>query len=183
MENTNDSRIARAGGKAGRLTGALHRAQCHDLRKRHVGSRYHIWFDAVLRAEDDPIVIGDETNVQDHVMVHIDFGHPVHIGSRVTIGHNAVVHGCTVEDDVLIGMNATILNDAHVGKGSLVAAGALVLEGQVIPPNSLVAGVPAKVKKVFTAQEVEDRQNYYIPLYLKEGADYAATMGSGVPKE
>lgn len=142
-----------------------------------------IWFDAVLRAEDDPIVIGDETNVQDHVMVHIDFGHPVHIGSRVTIGHNAVVHGCTVEDDVLIGMNATILNDAHVGKGSLVAAGALVLEGQVIPPNSLVAGVPAKVKKVFTAQEVEDRQNYYIPLYLKEGADYAATMGSGVPEE
>ena len=144
-----------------------------------LGRNVSVWFNAVIRAEGDPIFIGDETNVQDHVMVHVDVKHPVHIGRRVTIGHNAIVHGCTVEDDVLVGMGATILNDAHIGRGSLVAAGAIVLEGQVVPPNSLVAGVPAKVKKTFTAEEVAARQEYYIGLYLKEGAMYAQALGVG----
>lgn len=147
-----------------------------------LGAGTTVWFDAVLRAEDDPIVVGEAVSVQDHVMVHIDFGYPVAIGNRVTIGHNAVLHGCTVEDDVLIGMNSTVLNGAVVGRGSLVAAGALVPEGMVVPPNSLVAGVPAKVKKTFTEEEIQARQDYYIPLYQKEGADYAAVLGSGVPE-
>lgn len=145
-----------------------------------LGKHASVWFGAVIRAEREPIVIGDDTNIQDNVTVHIDVNYPTHIGKRVTIGHNALVHGCTIEDDVLVGMGATILNGAHIGKGALVAAGALVLEGMEVPPNSLVAGVPAKVKKIFTPEEVKKRQDYYINLYLREGQEYAATLGSGV---
>lgn len=145
-----------------------------------LGKHTSVWFGAVIRAEREPIVIGDDTNIQDNVTVHIDVNYPTHIGKRVTIGHNALVHGCTIEDDVLVGMGATILNGAHIGKGALVAAGALVLEGMEVPPNSLVAGVPAKVKKIFTPEEVKKRQDYYINLYLREGQEYAATLGSGV---
>lgn len=147
-----------------------------------LGAGTTVWFNAVLRAEADPISIGEAVSVQDHVMVHIDFGYPVTIGNRVTIGHNAVLHGCTVHDDVLIGMNSTVLNGAVIGRGALVAAGALVPEGMVVPPNSLVAGVPAKVKKTFTEEEVNARQDYYIPLYRQEGIDYTAALGSGVPE-
>lgn len=146
-----------------------------------IGENTTVWFCAVIRAEGEPVRIGSEVSVQDHVMIHIDRGCPVSVGDRVTIGHNAVLHGCTVEDDALIGMNATVLNGAVIGCGSLVAASALVPEGMVVPPNSLVAGVPAKVKKAFTEEEIRARQDYYIPLYQKEGADYAAVLGSGVP--
>lgn len=114
-----------------------------------LGKDSSVWFGAVMRAESEPMRIGTRTNIQDNVTVHIDNGFPVTIGNDVTVGHNAVVHGCTVEDGVLIGMGSTVLNGAVIGKGSVVAAGALVLEGAVVPPNSLVAGVPAKVKKTF----------------------------------
>lgn len=144
-----------------------------------IGAESTVWFSAVLRAEGAPITIGRETSIQDNVTVHIDLGRPTRIGDRVTVGHNAVLHGCTVEDDVLIGMNSTVLNGAVVGRGSLVAAGALVPEGMVVPPNSLVAGVPAKVKRTFTPEEVQKRQDYYIPLYAKEGAEYAEALGQG----
>lgn len=130
------------------------------------GEDSSIWFGAVLRAEGEPLRIGARTNIQDNVTVHIDNGFPVTIGNEVTVGHNAVVHGCTVKDGVLIGMGSTILNGAVIGEGSVVAAGALVLEGAVVPPRSLVAGVPAKVKKTFTEEEVADRIAYYTPLYV-----------------
>ena len=139
-----------------------------------VGEDSSIWFGAVLRAEGEPMRIGKRTNIQDNVTVHIDNGFPVTIGNEVTVGHNAVVHGCTVENGVLIGMGSTILNGAVIGEGSVVAAGALVLEGAVVPPNSLVAGVPAKVKKTFTAEEVAERIAYYTPLYVDEAKQYAA---------
>lgn len=114
-----------------------------------------VWYGAVLRAEKADIVLGAESNLQDGVVVHVDGGFPAVIGRRVSVGHNAVLHGCTVEDDSLIGMNATVLNGAVIGAGSLVAAGAVVLEGVVIPPGSLVAGVPAKVRRALSDEERE----------------------------
>ncbi|MFC9920077.1 gamma carbonic anhydrase family protein [Agromyces binzhouensis] len=112
-----------------------------------------VWYNAVLRAEAEPITLGERSNLQDGVVCHVDAGYPVVIGAGVSVGHRAVLHGCTVEDDCLIGMGATILNGAVIGAGSLVAAGAVVLEGTVVPPGSLVAGVPAKVRRELTADE------------------------------
>ncbi|UZJ32999.1 gamma carbonic anhydrase family protein [Streptomyces endophytica] len=114
-----------------------------------------VWYHAVLRADCGPIVLGADSNIQDNCTVHVDPGFPVTVGERVSVGHNAVLHGCTVEDDVLIGMGATVLNGAHIGAGSLVAAQALVPQGMRVPPGSLVAGVPAKVKRELTAEERE----------------------------
>ncbi len=112
-----------------------------------------VWFGAVLRGDIDAIVLGPGSNLQDNAVVHGDPGLPTRIGSGVSIGHGAVVHGCTIEDDCLIGMGATVLNRAVIGTGSLVAAGAVVLEDTVIPPGSLVAGVPAKVRRELTEEE------------------------------
>lgn len=114
-----------------------------------------VWYHAVLRADCGPIVIGAGSNIQDNCSVHVDPGFPVTVGERVSVGHNAVLHGCTVEDDVLIGMGATVLNGAHIGTGSLVAAQALVPQGMRVPPGSLVAGVPAKVKRQLTEEELD----------------------------
>jgi carbonic anhydrase/acetyltransferase-like protein (isoleucine patch superfamily) len=119
-----------------------------------IGARSSVWFATVLRADGDRIVVGEETNLQDGVVVHADPGFPVSVGDRVSVGHRAVVHGCTVEDDVLIGMGAVVLNGARIGHGSLVAAGAVVLEGTTVPPGSLVAGVPAKVRRRLTDEEI-----------------------------
>ncbi|MEU2790314.1 gamma carbonic anhydrase family protein [Streptomyces sp. NPDC007100] len=112
-----------------------------------------VWYHAVLRADCGPIVLGADSNIQDNCTVHVDPGFPVTVGERVSVGHNAVLHGCTVEDDVLIGMGATVLNGAHIGAGSLVAAQALVPQGMRVPPGSLVAGVPAKVRRELTGEE------------------------------
>lgn len=113
-----------------------------------------VFYGAVLRADSESISIGAGSNLQDNVVVHCDHGKPTVIGERVSVGHSAVLHGCTVEDDCLIGMSATVLNGAVIGAGSLVAAGAVVLEGAVIPPRSLVAGVPAKVRRELTDDEL-----------------------------
>jgi len=114
-----------------------------------------VWYGAVLRADCGPIVIGASSNVQDNCSLHVDPGFPITVGERVSIGHNAVLHGATVEDDCLIGMGATVLNGAVIGAGSLVAAQALVPQGMQVPPGSLVAGVPAKVKRQLTDEERE----------------------------
>ncbi|MGW3627495.1 gamma carbonic anhydrase family protein [Streptomyces sp. NPDC000880] len=114
-----------------------------------------VWYHTVLRADGGPIVLGADSNIQDNSTVHADPGFPVTVGERVSVGHNAVLHGCTIEDDVLVGMGATVLNGAHVGAGSLIAAQALVPQGMRVPPGSLVAGVPAKVKRELTEEERE----------------------------
>ncbi|MBO0915764.1 gamma carbonic anhydrase family protein [Streptomyces laculatispora] len=114
-----------------------------------------VWYHAVLRADCGPIVIGAGSNIQDNCSVHVDPGFAVTVGERVSVGHNAVLHGCTIEDDVLIGMGATVLNGAHIGTGSLIAAQALVPQGMRVPPGSLVAGVPAKVKRQLTEEELD----------------------------
>lgn len=110
-----------------------------------LGKNVSVWFGAVVRADNDTIEIGDDCNIQDNASVHSDPGYPIKMGNMVTIGHNAVIHGCTIEDKVVIGMSATVLNGAVIGTGSIIGAGALVKEGMVVPPYSLAVGVPAKI--------------------------------------
>jgi carbonic anhydrase/acetyltransferase-like protein (isoleucine patch superfamily) len=114
-----------------------------------------VWYHAVLRGDCESITVGSGSNVQDNSTVHADPGFPAVIGERVTVGHNAVLHGCVIEDDVLVGMGSTVLNGAHIGAGSLIAANALVPQGTRVPPGSLVAGVPAKVRRELTDEERE----------------------------
>lgn len=118
-----------------------------------LGENASVFYGSVLRGDSDSITIGEGSNIQDNVSVHCDARLPTTVGARVSVGHSAVLHGCTVEDDCLIGMSATVLNGAVIGAGSLVAAGAVVLEGTIIPPGSLVAGVPAKVRRQLSDEE------------------------------
>jgi carbonic anhydrase/acetyltransferase-like protein (isoleucine patch superfamily) len=114
-----------------------------------------IWYGAVIRADKDRIAIGSRSNIQDNCVVHTSAGHPVTIGDDVSVGHGAILHGCVVHDRVLVGMGAIILNGAEIGSESIIGAGALVTEGKVIPPRSLVMGVPGKVVRQVTDGEVE----------------------------
>lgn len=124
-----------------------HALVCGDVT---LGSRVSIWPFAVLRGDSAAIAIGADSNVQDGTVIHVDDGAPCTIGARVGIGHRAIIHGATVEDDCLIAMGAILLNHVHVGAGSIIGAGAVCTEGQVIPPNSLVLGVPGRVKRQVT---------------------------------
>ncbi len=112
-----------------------------------IGDNASVWFGAVLRGDLARISVGENSNIQDNCTVHTDEDKPVNIGRNVTVGHNAVVHGCTVEEYSLIGINAVVLNDARIRKGSIVAAGSVVLEGKQVGPWELVAGAPAKTRK------------------------------------
>lgn len=119
-----------------------------------LGPRASIWFNAVVRGDNDPIVIGADSNVQDGAVVHADPGAPATIGRGVTIGHRAIVHGATIGAGSLIGMGAIVLNRAVIGEECLVGAGALVTEGKVFPPRSLIVGTPARVARPLSDQEV-----------------------------
>ena len=118
-----------------------------------IGDGASIWYGAVLRGDMDLIKVGGNTSIQDNCTLHTDYGHPVRIGSGVTVGHNVVVHGSTIEDHCLIGLGALILTGALIRTGSLVAAGAVLREGQEVGPDSLVAGIPARVKRALTEAE------------------------------
>jgi carbonic anhydrase/acetyltransferase-like protein (isoleucine patch superfamily) len=120
-----------------------------------LGDDVGIWFGAVLRGDNEPIVIGAGTNIQEGVMVHTDPAFPVRIGMHCTIGHHAIVHGCTIGDNSLVGMGATILNGARIGSNCLVGANALVTEGRSFPDNSLIVGSPAKAIRTLDAEAVE----------------------------
>ena len=134
-----------------------------------------IWFGAVLRGDGDTLEIGEESNIQDGSVLHTDPRFPLTVGRAVSVGHGAVLHGCTVEDEVLVGMHATVLNGARIGRGSLVAAGAVVLEGTQVPPGSLVAGVPAKVRRPLSEAERHSiRDNARI--YVERRRQYAAQL-------
>lgn len=110
-----------------------------------LGADVSVWFGAVVRGDNTPMLIGARSNVQEGAMLHSDPGAPLTIGSDCTIGHHAILHGCTIGDRVLIGMGAIVLNRAVIGEGSIVGAGALVTEDKIFPPNSLIVGSPAKV--------------------------------------
>lgn len=130
-----------------------------------LGDQASVWYNAVLRAENEPITIGERTNLQDNVSCHVDHGFPLTVGNDVSVGHGAVLHGCTIDDGVLVGMASTVMNGAVIGTGSLVAAGAVVLEGTIVPPGSLVAGVPAKVRRPLTDEEkagLRDNARHYL---------------------
>lgn len=120
-----------------------------------LASNVSVFYGAVLRADGDAITIDEDSNVQDLCVLHADPGLPVRVGPRVTVGHRAVLHGCTIEDQVLVGIGAIVMNDAVVGANSIVAAGTVLLEGTVVPPGSLVAGVPGKVRRELAAAEVK----------------------------
>ena len=129
-----------------------------------IAARVGVFYGAVVRADTSTISIGEGSNLQDGVVVHADAGFPATVGSGVSVGHRAVLHGCTVQDECLIGMGAVVLNGAVVGAGSMIAAGAVVLEGAHVPPGSLVAGVPGKVRRKLTEEEragiVSNAQRY-----------------------
>ena len=132
-----------------------------------------VWFSAVIRGEVAPIRIGRNSNVQDNAMLHSDYDCPVTLGERVSVGHNAVVHGATLEDDVTVGMHATVMNGAVIGRGSMIAAGALVKEREVIPPCSLVVGVPGKVIRTLDAEAVARNIAHSQEAYIADAQEYA----------
>lgn len=130
-----------------------------------LAARVSIWYGAVLRGDTAPISVGEASNVQDGSIIHVDEGLPATIGARVGIGHRAVLHGCTVEDECLIGMGSILLNDVRIGTGSVVAAGAVVPEGLVVPPGSLVVGVPGRVVRPVDAtlqQRIRGTWEHYV---------------------
>ena len=135
-----------------------------------LGEQASVWMNAVLRGDVNSIRIGARSNVQDCAVLHgMRHLYPVLVGEMVTIGHNATVHGCVLEDEVLIGIGATILNDARIGAGSIIAAGAVIPEHTIIPPRSLVAGVPGRVRRV-----LGDADRELILTYARNYLDYTA---------
>jgi len=134
-----------------------------------------IWFNTVIRGDTDRITIGEESNVQDLSMCHADPGKPLEIGDKVTIGHRCIVHGCMIENDCLIGMGAIVMNGAKIGRGSIVAAGSVVLENTIIPPFSLVTGIPGKIKKTFDADVIE-LNHLPVDVYTSRAQDYMTKL-------
>lgn len=117
----------------------------HIIGKVRLGSRVSVWFGVTMRGDNELIAIGEGSNVQENCVLHTDMGFPLTVGANCTIGHKAMLHGCTIGDGSLIGMGATVLNGARIGRGCLIGAGALVTEGKEIPDGSLVMGAPGKV--------------------------------------
>ena len=139
-----------------------------------IGEKASIWYGDVLRGDSDSIKIGSGTNVQDNAVIHVDPGFPVSIGNDSIVGHLALVHGATIENNVLVGMHSTILNGAHIGAYSIIGANALVTSNTIIPPKSLVLGSPAKVVKQLTDKQIEHIKRN-AEAYVKLGAEYLLT--------
>ena len=142
-----------------------------------LGPESSVWFGCVLRGDVNTITIGAQCNIQDGCILHVDSDKPLRLGDRVSLGHGAIVHGCTVEDDVLIGIRATVLSGAVIGRGTLIGAGALVPEGMVAPPQSLVLGLPAKiVGEVSSDQAAMIRR--IAQSYVKTSRAYLAALSA-----
>ncbi len=167
-------------GRAPRIAASAFVADSADvIGEVEIGENASIWFHAVLRGDIEPIRVGANSNVQDGSIVHTVVGSPVTIGAWVTVGHRAVLHGCTIESHCLIGMGAMVLNKVRIGEGSIVGAGALVLENTVIPPRSLYLGVPARFQRQLT-----DANRVFIDMhathYLQYKESYLAERGRQV---
>ena len=124
-----------------------------------LGETSSVWYNAVARADNAPIQIGARSNIQDCCVLHVDEGHPIRIGDGVTVGHGAILHGCTIDDNSLVGMGAVVLNGAHIGKNCIIGASALVTQGMQIPDGSLVMGVPARVCRPLSEAEIESNRH------------------------
>jgi len=140
-----------------------------------LGARASIWFGAVIRADNTPILIGEESNIQDGAIGHSDAGFPLTVGARVTVGHQAILHGCTIADDCLVGMGARILNGAVLEPECLVGAGALITEGKSFPAGSLIVGSPARVIRQLSAEE-KQALRLSAAHYAQKAARYAAEL-------
>ena len=140
-----------------------------------LGPRASVWFGAVIRADNTPILIGEDSNVQDGAVGHSDPGAPLVIGARVTVGHPAILHGCTVEDEALIGMGARILNGAVIAAQCIVGAGALVTEGKTFPPRSLIVGSPARAIRALSDEQVA-MLRVSAAHYAEKAAHYARAL-------
>ena len=139
----------------------------------HAGA--NVWFGAVLRGDNEPITVGDNSNIQENCVLHTDIGAPLTIGQNVTIGHSVTLHGCTIGDNSLIGMGATVLNHAKIGANSIVGAGALVTEGKEFPDGALLVGSPAKVLRLLTKDEINRLPNN-AHHYSARGQHYATHL-------
>ena len=140
-----------------------------------LGARASVWFGAVIRADNTPIIIGDDSNFQDGAIGHSDPGAPLTIGAGVTVGHQAILHGCMIGDGALIGMGSRILNGAVIGAGCIVGAGALVTEGKIFEPGLLIVGSPARVVRALTEGEQQMLQLSALH-YAEKAAKYAAAL-------
>lgn len=139
-------------------------------------ARSSVWYGCVLRGDQEWIDVGEETNIQDGSILHVDEGYPCILGKRVTVGHRAVVHGCVVEDDALIGIGAIVLSRCVIGKGALIAAGAVVMEGTHVPPGTLWAGCPAKQLKTLSTDQ-QHRLTRTYQHYVNNAAGHQAALG------
>lgn len=136
-----------------------------------LGEDVNIWFNVSIRADYESVVIGNRSNVQDNAVIHVDFGHKTIIKDDVTIGHSAIVHGCQIDNNVIVGMGATILNGAHIGENSIIGANSLVTQNKKFPPNSLIMGSPAKVVRELTETEIKSI-TINAANYVKNSKDY-----------
>ena len=147
-----------------------------------IGAGSSVWFNCVVRGDEGTITIGEDSNIQDLSVCHVDPGYPLILGDRVTVGHQCVLHGCVIEDDCLIGMGGVVLTGAKIGRGSIVGAGAVVLENTEIPPFSLVVGAPAKVRKTYD-ESILKTIKHGATAYVENAQRYAVTLqerpGSG----
>jgi len=144
-----------------------------------LGRAASVWFNATLRGDMAPITIGEESNIQDNCVVHVDHGAPARLGARVTMGHGAIVHAATIEDEVLVAMKAVVLSGCHVGRRSIIGAGAVVPEGTRIPAGSLVLGLPARVVRPLRPEEIE-RVMQNAQSYVELAAAYrSGALGAG----
>lgn len=137
-----------------------------------IGGQSSVWYNSVVRGDMAPVHIGAATNIQDLSMLHVDAGMPCFVGDRVSVGHRVILHGCTVEDECLVGMGAILLNGVHLGSGSVVAAGALITEGTRIPAGSLVMGMPARVVRAVDASLRADI-DFAWQHYVEQARDHA----------
>lgn len=142
-----------------------------------IGENSSVWFNSVLRGDEEAIFIGKETNIQDNCTLHGDEGIPVRIGDRVTVGHNAVLHGCLVGSGAVVGMQSTLLNGSQVGEDSIIGAGSVVMPGTVIPPRSLALGNPARVVRELTPEEIEKAHQLYL-IYVDRSRVYRMELSS-----
>jgi carbonic anhydrase/acetyltransferase-like protein (isoleucine patch superfamily) len=138
-------------------------------------ARVSVWYNAVIRADARKIVIGEDSNIQDNATLHVELDHDIHIGKGVTVGHNAIVHGCTIGDHTVVGMGAIVMTGAVVGKDCIIGAGALVTENSHIPDGSLVVGIPGKVVRSLTEEEIQS--NYRnAQHYVELAAEYRGSQ-------
>ena len=139
--------------------------------KIKLGDMVSVWFGATLRGDNEPIVVGDHSNVQEGAVLHTDKGYPLTLGKGVTVGHQAMLHGCTIGDNTLVGIQAVVLNGAKIGKNCLIGAGALVTEGKEFPDNSLIIGSPAKVACTLTDEQIDGLRKS-AQTYVDRGAHF-----------